>query len=242
MKKICIMYIGFLYGAVLFASQNEGKAYHSLSHKMQFDFLTGGETVLSNIVGYGFFAPKLSVQAGVKNIAGTFGSSVFGDFMPLKKAAFSLGVHGAYNMNWMLNCCIENNILLGLKIRAGKADFILLSFDCSYLLKMADFYKLRGIIPLIIDHTPAVSLTVQAAATKRFLLAFTISSYDTFYYPLFFNPRYEVRGTWLINPHFQAVFFSGVRYSDMFTLTSYINAVSAGVSVQFKIPPLRNER
>ena len=145
-------------------------------------------------------------------------------------------------MNWMLNCCIENNILLGLKIRAGKADFILLSFDCSYLLKMTDFYKLRGIIPLIIDHTPAVSLTVQAAATKRFLLAFTMSSYDTFYYPLFFNPRYEVRGTWLINPHFQAVFFSGVRYSDMFTLTSYINAVSAGVSVQFKIPPLRNER
>ena len=236
MKRIFI-YTGFLCCILTLYARSDEKPYHKFSHEIQLDFLRGvKEGIFSDVLTYGFSSPKLSASAGLKNTAGEVSASVFGTYLPLQLKSFSLGLQSGYNMNLLIDYCAENNVVLGSTLYAGKQNGISAVFDCSYLLKLTDFYKLHNIVPLIIDHTLAVSLSVQASLSEFFLLGLNISSYDMFYYPLFFNPYYEIEGTWLINPQFKIKGSLEVQYSDMFTLTAYPARFTAGLCVSWIIP------
>lgn len=216
----------------------EGNTYHTLSHQLRLDFFKGvKEGIFSDVITYGIFSPNLYASAGIKNTAGEVSTFVSGTYLPLKLKYFSLGIQSGYNMNFLTDYCAENNIRIGSILSAGKQSGIQAIIDCSYLLKLTDFYRLHNIVPLIIDHTLAVSLSVQANVASFFLLGVKLSSYDMFYYPLFFNPYYEMEGTLLINPHFKIKGLLGVRYSDMFTLTAYPACFTGGVCMEFKILP-----
>ena len=235
MKKIFI-YAGFLCCTLMLYARSDEKPYHKFSHKIQLDFIRGiNEPVFSDINGYDFFSPRVYVSAGLKNTTGTISSCIDGTYWPLKIPGFSLGIRGCYNMNFLIDTCIENNLVFGSVIYAGKKDSVSVVFDCAYLLKITDFYKLRNIVFPLVDHTAALSLALQAAVSEYFLLGIKISSYDMFYYPLFFNPQYEIEGIWQLNPHFELKGFLNVQYSDMFTLTAYPARFSAGVCLKCKI-------
>ncbi len=237
MKRFFI-YTGFLCCILTLYARSDEKPYHKFSHQLQLDFIKGIEDpVFSDINRYDFFSPKIHASAGLKNATGTVSSFVDGIYWPLKIPGFSLGVRGCYNMNFLIGSCVENNLMFGSVIRTGKKDVVSVVFDCAYLLKLTDFYKRHNIVPLIVDNTLAVSLSVQVNVSRFFLLGLKISSYDMFYYPLFFDPYYQIEGTWLLNPHFQLKGFLGTQYSDMFTLTAYPARFFAGLSLECKIMP-----
>lgn len=236
--KRSFIYTVFLCCILTLHARSDEKPYHKFSHEIQLDFIKGMEDpVFSDINRYDFFSPKVHASAGLKNVTGTISSFVDGIYWPLKIPGFSLGLRGCYNMNFLIGNCVENNLVFGSVIRAGKKDVVSVVFDCAYLLKLTDFYKLHNIVLPLVDHTAALSLSVQGAVSKWFLLGIKISSYDMFYYPLFFNPYYEIEGTWLLNSDFQLRGFLGAQYSDMFTLTAYPARFFAGLSLECKIMP-----
>ena len=217
-------------------SEADVKNMHEFSYGIEADLSRKGRLeAFSYLMNYGFSISKFSSGLGVKTGSDSISGTVYGKYSPLKLKYFSLGVHAIYNLNLFTGYCIENNFLLGANLSAGKLDKVLFSFDISYLLKLTGFYKL-SIIPLI-DNTLALSLKLESLIKDKFLLAFKIASYSMHNYPLFFTPIFSLETAWILSPEIRLNNFFSVKYSDMFTLTSYLSNMMMGISVVFKIPP-----
>ena len=218
-------------------SEADVKNMHEFSYGIEADLSRKGRLeAFSYVMNYGFFIPKLSSGLGVKTGSDSISGTLYGKYSPLKLKYFSLGVHAIYNLNLFTGYCIENNFLLGANLSAGKLDKVLFSFDISYLLKRTDFYKL-SIIPLIKDNTLALSLKLESLIKDKFLLRFKIASYSMHNYPLFFTPIFSLETAWILSPEIRLNNFFSVKYSDMFTLTSYHSNMMMGISLVFKILP-----
>lgn len=221
---------------VLF-SEADVKNIHEFSYGIEADLSRKGRLEsFSYLMNYRFSFPGVSSGLGIKTGSDSIAGTIYGKYSPLRLKYFSLGVHAIYNLNIFTGYCIENNFLLGANLSAGKLDKVLFSFDISYLLKLTDFYKL-SIIPLIKDNTLALSLKLESLIKDKFLLAFKIASYSMYNYPLFFTPIFSLETAWILSPEIRLSSFFSVKYSDMFTLTSYLSNMMMGISVVFKIPP-----
>lgn len=221
---------------VLF-SEADVKNIHEFSYGIEADLSRKGRLEsFSYLMNYRFSFPGFSSGLGIKTGSDSIGGTIYGKYSPLRLKYFSLGIHAIYNLNIFTGYCIENNFLLGANLSAGKLDKVLFSFDISYLLKLTGFYKL-SIIPLIKDNTLALSLKLESLIKDKFLLAFKIASYSMYNYPLFFTPIFSLETAWILSPEIRLNNFFSVKYSDMFTLTSYLSNMMMGISVVFKIPP-----
>ena len=217
-------------------SEADVKNIHEFSYGTEIDLSRKGRLEsFSYVMNYGFYFPGVLSGIGIKTGSDSIGGTIYGKYFPLRFKYFSLGVHAIYNLNLFTGYCIENNFLLGVNLSAGKLDRFLFSFDISYLLKLTDFYKLP-IIPLMKYNTLALSLKLESLIKDKFLLAFKIASYSMYNYPLFFTPIFSLETAWILSPEIRLNNFFSVKYSDMFTLTSYLSNVMMGISVVFKIP------
>lgn len=224
-----------LFNFALF-SETDTKNIHEFSYGPEIDFSRKGKLEsLSYTMKYSFTSPKISTGIGLKTGSDSISSTIYGTYLPLELKSFSLGVKALYNLNLFTGYCIENNLLLGGTLRAGNLDKALFSLDAFYFLKLTDFYKLK-IIPLIIDNTFAFSLKLESLIKRKVLICFKLTSYKMHDYPLFFTPIFEFDTSVLLTPKVSLDGFVAVKYSDMFTLTSYLSNIMTGISLKFKLP------
>lgn len=217
-------------------SEADVKNIHEFYYGAEVDLSRKGRLEsFSYVMNYDFSIPKVSSGLGIKTGSDSISGSIYGKYLPLRLKDFSLGVHAIYNLNLFTGYCIENNFLLGGTLKAGNLDMALFSLDAFYFLKLTDFYKLK-IIPLIIDNTFAFSLKLESLIKKKVLIGFKLSSYRIHDYPLFLTPIFEFDTSVLFTPKINLDGFVAVKYSDMFTLTSYLSNIMMGISLKFKLP------
>lgn len=217
-------------------SETDTKSIHEFSYGTELDLARKGKlSEFSYMMKYGFSLPEFSTGIGLKTGSDTISSTIYVSYFPLRLRKFSIGFRTLYNINLFKGYCIENNLLFGTDLSAGNLNIILFSLDASYFLKLTDFYKLK-IIPLIIDNTFAFSLKLESFIKKKVLLGFKLTSYKIHDYPLFFTPIFEFNTSFFASPIISLNSFVAVKYSDMFTLTSYLSNIMMGISLNFKFP------
>ncbi len=236
MKAVFIIFICLFFFNIPVFSETEFKTKHEFSYGAEIDLSRKGKIEeFSYAMRYDFTLPEFSTVLGVKTGSDSISTTIHGTYLPLRLKSLSLGVQTLYNANLFTEYCIENNFLLGTRLITGKLNKVLLSLDISYLLKLTDFYKFKN-THLIIDNTLALSLMLESIIKNKVLLSFKISSYGIYAYPLFFTPMFELKTTWFMKHGIRLNSSIAVKYSDMFTLTSYLSNIMMGVSITFKIP------
>lgn len=209
---------------------------HELTFKMQVETTRDRKaTDVANSLTYEFSQSAYSLLAGIKLGAESSDITVAGTWMPLRMRLFSFGPQIEYNFDLFMNYSMEHNFLFGAKATVGRPDRLLVTAECSYLLKLTDFYRLPA-IPLLRDDSIATTLSFASILRNRMKIAFKIYSHDTFYYPLFCTPTYEMQLGWIVTPDFTVESSLMVRYSDMFTLTSYVSNIQGNVAIRYTLP------
>ena len=146
------------------------------------------------------------------------------------------GPYALFNYRRMFDCMTVYNFLCGtlLKLLLCR-DTILLQMDAEYMRKVTELDILRKYIPYLTDNDLAVNITL-AKQWKNFSVYGSFASYEPFLYSLSLQPKFSLGIGYMFDNGLSATVQGTVSYSDMFTLTAYVDHVTVrtGLLYRFK--------
>ena len=143
--------------------------------------------------------------------------------LPELRMKYRLGTMFNYNLQYMMNVSCQNNLYVGLTsdVKVGKR--IVFSASSLYGAKFSTIFSLREVVPFIFNNDFGFRLTCNVSITPWLDASFSISSYEDFYYPLFCAPTFMFGISYMPKNRFQITGEVAARYTDMFTLSSYLD-------------------
>lgn len=139
--------------------------------------------------------------------------------------SLSLGIGAQYHSGWFLDYGKEHDVFASICGSFGSVKRFNLLLDASYVTKFSVVPSIRPNVRYLQDNGIAFIIKMQKEFVQQFLTYAGVSSYEAYRYPLFLTPIYFV-GVLYSHPAGLTLRTQlDVRYSDQFTITSYITHV-----------------
>jgi hypothetical protein len=209
---------------------------HSIGTHININNGTGVELYrVAGDVMYRFEGDRLSGTAGVQCSTWTTDIVTNGVWYPLKFRKFKIGFGALYHFGRFRNVEYEHDFFLGTYLAFQPFEHFYINTDISGSIKITYIPSLPREFNTLRDNGLALSVHIGTVFAKRFRVEAVIASYEMFRYHLFLNPTFSLSTAYVFKNGFFAGLTMGVRYSDIFTLTShvdnYFGLVSFGVTL-----------
>lgn len=184
---------------------------------------------------HSIFFDKADIFGGFHYTLGQIDLTAQARLWLIKEESIALGFGFLQHSGWFLGCGREHDFFGSLHTSFGSLARLNFSFDASYMYKYSVIPSIRSYVNNLVDKGLAFSLKFQKEFKSSFLTYAGVSSYELFRYPLFLMPTYFFGFLYTHPSGLTAKTQVNIRYSDQFTLTSYINYIniSAGVGCRF---------
>lgn len=180
---------------------------------------------------YKLDCPYCNAFAGIQQTENSTSVSIDGTYWFMKQYYIfpsillknRVGVELLYNFQYLSGISGQNNVYIGLNTELSAGRYI--SFDVSalYGAKFSNIFALNDVVPYIFNNDFAFKLVCTMSLPYRLHFMLSMRTYEDFYYPLFCAPTYSAGIKFGPLRGFQISGEVGARYTDMFTLSSYLD-------------------
>jgi len=146
-----------------------------------------------------------------------------GVWYPLRFKKVKIGIGALYHFGRFSNIEYEHDFFLGTYLAYQPFEHFYVNADVSGTIKMSHIASLPREINMLRDNGVALSIQIGTVFAKQLRIEAVVSSYEMFRYHLFINPTFSLNTAYVFKNGFYIEVAMGVRYSDIFTLTSHVD-------------------
>jgi hypothetical protein len=172
---------------------------------------------------YHYEGSSVSGTAGVQFSKWTTDITAQGVWYPLKFRKVKFGFGALYHFGRFRNIEYEQDFFLGAYCAFQPNEHFYINTDVSGTIKITGIPSLPREFSRLRDNGLALSVGIGTVFARRFRVEVSIASYELFRYHLFLHPTFATSLEYVFENGFYTGVTMGVRYSDIFTLTSHVD-------------------
>ncbi|HAH62153.1 MAG TPA: hypothetical protein DCL73_08670 [Treponema sp.] len=178
----------------------------------------------SYVVSYKLETPQLFGETGFRFSAKTVDFTTRAVYWPLFWNRLNAGVGITYHFLAYDKIFFEQDVLAGLFFRYKHRAFTMTA-DVDYFRKWTRIYAVQEYIPWLTNNSLAVNTRWSWFVLEHLDFYFSISSYSTYQYLLFWAPDFMTGFDWRFPYGITAGAEFNIQYIDMMTLSSYLAGI-----------------
>ncbi len=232
---LCISFNFYVFSYSL-PENNETSTQNMLSMNFLFSPVKGVNNTDYTINFYGIRnTPNYYIGGGIQYTDSYFSMESGAAWYCFNKSHIKIGPYFLFNYKYMPNYMKLYNFLGGIKTELFMfKSTVHLQFDAEYMYKIMVIEALKDYIPYLLYKDIVINVSLSKQWNNIILLGKFASS-EPFEYTSFMHPHFSLGTIYMFNKDLSVSLLGTIVYSDMFTLTAYIDRITLETGLTFRL-------